>query len=118
MNCQHHPALNWDIFCHVIDNWGDLPTTDVLAVVDAAGRTASFSGKHITSIKGEVHGRDCIAIGNILKKSEGEGAAVNPALFVEAAEKGLHAAMQTVVPAANAQFPALGPAPGQYVLEK
>ena len=24
MNCQHHPALNWDIFCHVIDNWGDL----------------------------------------------------------------------------------------------
>ncbi|MCU0764125.1 MAG: glycine--tRNA ligase subunit beta [Hydrogenophaga sp.] len=45
-------------------------------------------------------------IGNILKKSEGEGAAVNPALFVEAAEKDLYAAMQTVVPAANAQFDA------------
>ena len=24
MNCQHPPALTWDIFCHVIDNWGDL----------------------------------------------------------------------------------------------
>ena len=45
-------------------------------------------------------------IGNILKKSEGEGAAVNPALFVEAAEKDLHAAMQATVPAANARFDA------------
>lgn len=45
-------------------------------------------------------------IGNILKKSEGEGAAVNPALFVEAAEKDLYAAMQATVPAANAQFDA------------
>jgi glycyl-tRNA synthetase beta chain len=45
-------------------------------------------------------------IGNILKKSEGEGAAVNAALFVEAAEKDLYAAMQATVPAANAQFDA------------
>ncbi|MDP2264732.1 MAG: glycine--tRNA ligase subunit beta [Hydrogenophaga sp.] len=45
-------------------------------------------------------------IGNILKKSEGEGAAVDPALFVEAAEKELFAAMQAVVPAANARFDA------------
>lgn len=45
-------------------------------------------------------------IGNILKKSEGEGAAVNPALFVEPAEKDLYAAMQATVPAANAQFDA------------
>jgi glycyl-tRNA synthetase beta chain len=45
-------------------------------------------------------------IGNILKKSEGEGAAVKPALFVEAAEKDLYAAMQATVPAANAQFDA------------
>jgi glycyl-tRNA synthetase beta chain len=45
-------------------------------------------------------------IGNILKKSEGEGAAVNPALLVEAAEKDLFAAMQATVPAANAQFDA------------
>ncbi len=24
MNCEHPPILSWDIFCHVIDNWGDL----------------------------------------------------------------------------------------------
>ncbi len=45
-------------------------------------------------------------IGNILKKSEGEGAEVNPALFAEPAEKDLYAAMQATVPAANAQFDA------------
>ncbi|WP_310568208.1 glycine--tRNA ligase subunit beta [Hydrogenophaga sp.] len=45
-------------------------------------------------------------IGNILKKSEGEGAAVNPALLVEPAEKDLYAAMQATVPAATAQFDA------------
>jgi glycyl-tRNA synthetase beta chain len=45
-------------------------------------------------------------IGNILKKSEGEGAKVNSALFAEPAEKDLYAAMQTTVPAANAQFDA------------
>jgi glycyl-tRNA synthetase beta chain len=45
-------------------------------------------------------------IGNILKKSEGEGAAVNPALLVEAAEKDLYAAMQATVPAADAKFDA------------
>ncbi|WP_372661576.1 glycine--tRNA ligase subunit beta, partial [Hydrogenophaga sp.] len=45
-------------------------------------------------------------IGNILKKSEGEGAAVNPALFAESAEKDLYAAMQATLPTANAQFDA------------
>ncbi|PKO65894.1 MAG: glycine--tRNA ligase subunit beta [Betaproteobacteria bacterium HGW-Betaproteobacteria-16] len=45
-------------------------------------------------------------IGNILKKSEGEGAEVNATLFIEPAEKDLHAAMQTVVPDANARFEA------------
>jgi glycyl-tRNA synthetase beta chain len=45
-------------------------------------------------------------IGNILKKSEGEGAGVKEALLVEAAEKNLFAAMQTTVPAANAKFDA------------
>ncbi len=45
-------------------------------------------------------------IGNILKKSEDEGAAVNTALFVEPAEKDLYAAMQATVPAANAKFDA------------
>ena len=45
-------------------------------------------------------------IGNILKKSEGEGAAVREDLLVEAAEKHLFAAMQTTVPTAHAQFQA------------
>ncbi|MEZ5664153.1 MAG: glycine--tRNA ligase subunit beta [Burkholderiaceae bacterium] len=45
-------------------------------------------------------------IGNILRKSEGEGAPVNPTLLVEAAEKALYAAMQVTVPAASAKFDA------------
>jgi glycyl-tRNA synthetase beta chain len=45
-------------------------------------------------------------IGNILKKSEGEGTEVKEALLVEAAEQQLFAAMQTTMPAANAQFDA------------
>jgi glycyl-tRNA synthetase beta chain len=45
-------------------------------------------------------------IANILKKSEGDGAAVDRALLVEPAEKDLYAAMQATVPAANAQFEA------------
>jgi len=46
-------------------------------------------------------------IGNILKKSEAEVAvAVNASALVEPAEQALFAAMQTTVPAANAQFDA------------
>ncbi|MBV1732717.1 MAG: glycine--tRNA ligase subunit beta, partial [Hydrogenophaga sp.] len=43
-------------------------------------------------------------IGNILKKSEGEGVAVQESRLVEAAEKDLFAAMQKTVPAADAEF--------------
>ncbi|MFM6986685.1 MAG: glycine--tRNA ligase subunit beta [Hydrogenophaga sp.] len=43
-------------------------------------------------------------IGNILKKSEGEGAPVQVSRLVEAAEKDLFAAMQKTVPAADAEF--------------
>ena len=45
-------------------------------------------------------------IANILKKAEGEGAAVQEALLAEVAEKGLFAAMKATVPAANAKFDA------------
>jgi glycyl-tRNA synthetase beta chain len=47
-------------------------------------------------------------IGNILKKSESAGAtpAVDAALLHESAEQALHAAMQQVVPQANARFAA------------
>jgi uncharacterized Ntn-hydrolase superfamily protein len=37
-----------------------------LAVMDVAGRTAAYSGKHVKPQFGEVHGKDCVAIGNIL----------------------------------------------------
>jgi glycyl-tRNA synthetase beta chain len=49
-------------------------------------------------------------IGNILKKAEADGAAVpaqvHPALLQEPAEQALHAAMQQVLPQADAQFDA------------
>jgi len=45
-------------------------------------------------------------IGNILKKSEGVGEAVNAALLQEAAEKALFEAMQATVPGADALFQA------------
>jgi len=45
-------------------------------------------------------------IGNILKKAPEADAHVNPALLQEPAEQALHAAMEQVVPAANAQFDA------------
>lgn len=37
-----------------------------LAVMDAAGRTASHSGRHVKPHLAEAHGKDCVAIGNIL----------------------------------------------------
>ena len=37
-----------------------------LAAIDSHSRTAAFSGRHIVSIKNEVHGQDCVAIGNIV----------------------------------------------------
>src|SRR5207253_11142391 len=43
-------------------------------------------------------------IGNILKKSPEADAHVSELLLQETAEKALHAAMQRVVPTANAQF--------------
>ncbi len=46
-------------------------------------------------------------IGNILKKADGDvDAHVSPVLLIEVAEKNLHAAMQTVLPAAQAQWEA------------
>jgi uncharacterized Ntn-hydrolase superfamily protein len=37
-----------------------------LAAIDAAGRTAAYSGELVKPHRGEVQGRDCVAIGNIL----------------------------------------------------
>lgn len=37
-----------------------------LAALDASGRTAHHHGARVKSERGEAHGRDCVAIGNIL----------------------------------------------------
>ena len=37
-----------------------------LAVIDAAGGTAAYSGGKVMRELGEAHGRDCVAVGNIL----------------------------------------------------
>ena len=38
-----------------------------LATIDAAGSTASFSGTKVNPAIGEAHGRDCVAIANIVR---------------------------------------------------
>ncbi len=38
-----------------------------LAAIDAAGRTAAFTGAKVRSAHGEAHGLDCVAIGNIIR---------------------------------------------------
>src|SRR5260221_5054046 len=37
-----------------------------LAVMDGAGRTASYTGAHVKPHLAELHGNDCVVIGNIL----------------------------------------------------
>lgn len=42
-----------------------------LAVLDAAGRTAAFTGAHVAREKaGEAHGKDCVAIANIVRSPD------------------------------------------------
>ena len=41
-----------------------------LAAIDARGRTATYAGQRITSIRNEVEGKDCVAIGNIIANAE------------------------------------------------
>jgi uncharacterized Ntn-hydrolase superfamily protein len=53
-----------------------------LAIIDRAGRTASFSGAHVRGEKGEAHGKDCVAIANIVRSPE------LPRAMVEAFESG------------------------------
>lgn len=38
-----------------------------LAVIDSQGRTASYSGASVRGERAEAHGRDCVAIANILR---------------------------------------------------
>jgi uncharacterized Ntn-hydrolase superfamily protein len=41
-----------------------------LAIVDAAGRTATYSGPSVRGEKGEAQGRDCAAIANIVRSPD------------------------------------------------
>jgi uncharacterized Ntn-hydrolase superfamily protein len=41
-----------------------------LAIIDAAGRTATYSGDNVHGEKGEAQGRDCAAIANIVRSAE------------------------------------------------
>ena len=41
-----------------------------LALIDREGRTASFSGVRVKPERGEAHGRDCVALGNIVRSAE------------------------------------------------
>jgi uncharacterized Ntn-hydrolase superfamily protein len=48
---------------------GGTPRSDVrqLAVIDAQGRTASYSGASVKPEHAEAHGRDCVALANIVR---------------------------------------------------
>lgn len=41
-----------------------------LAIIDAAGRTATYSGDNVRGEKGEARGQDCAAIANIVRSAE------------------------------------------------
>jgi uncharacterized Ntn-hydrolase superfamily protein len=60
-----------------------------LAVIDRAGGTASFSGARVKPERGEIHGRDCVALGNIVRSPE------VPAAMVRAFEAEPDAALAT-----------------------
>lgn len=60
-----------------------------LAFIDRDGGTASFSGTRVKPERGEVHGRDCVALGNIVRSSE------VPAAMVRAFEADPGAALAT-----------------------
>src|SRR5437763_1136253 len=41
-----------------------------LALIDSAGRTASFTGASVKLERAEAHGRDCVAIANIVRSAK------------------------------------------------
>ena len=48
-----------------------------LAVIDREGRTGAFSGDRVKPERGDAHGRDCVAIANIVVSAEVPGAMVS-----------------------------------------
>jgi uncharacterized Ntn-hydrolase superfamily protein len=77
-----------------------------LAFLDRDGGTASFSGARVKPERGEVHGRDCVALGNIVRSSE------VPAAMVRAFEDDPEAALATRLIAALQAGDAAG---GEFV---
>ncbi len=74
-----------------------------LAIIDAAGHTASFTGAKVDRSKaGEAHGTDCVAIANIVRS------AAVPAAMVSAFEADPAAALPTRLLAALAAGEAAG----------
>ena len=61
---------------------GGTPRSDLrqLAVIDNQGRTASYSGASVKPERAEAHGRDCVALANIVRSN------TIPAAMVEAFE--------------------------------
>jgi uncharacterized Ntn-hydrolase superfamily protein len=51
---------------------GGTPRSDrrQLAVIDAQGRTAAYSGASVKPERNEAHGRDCVAIANIVRSKD------------------------------------------------
>ncbi len=93
-----------------------------LALIDRSGQTASFSGAHVRPERGEVHGRGCVAIANIVRSAavpdamvrafEADEAAPLAARLVRALQAGEEAGGEFVPPvsaallvAAEATFP-------------
>jgi uncharacterized Ntn-hydrolase superfamily protein len=58
--CSAEEALNALVASTVHIGWRQL------AVIDAAGRTAAYSGSRVKPHLGEVRGEDCVVVGNIL----------------------------------------------------
>lgn len=48
-----------------------------LAAIDAKGRTAAFTGSSCKPERAEAHGRDCVALGNIVRRAEVPAAMVH-----------------------------------------
>ena len=41
-----------------------------LAIIDASGRTATYSGDNVRAAKGQAQGRDCASIANIVRSAD------------------------------------------------
>ena len=66
LECLHvaHGVIDGMVAATLRSDWRQL------AVIDAAGRTASFTGASCKPERAEAHGRDCVALANIVRSTE------------------------------------------------